>query len=169
MLWIKLGGIGCMFLCICAGGFLYSGRYYARSRELMRAVAIVSALHQRLVFTLDTPQSLFLWLEHSPSLRCEYITEACRLMGGGVRFQSAFALALRQSKLQLLPEDRQILGDLADILGTSDLETQEMRLLLLSDALKVQQNRAQEREEEQKKLAQTLSILCGLAVCIFLI
>ena len=169
MLACKLGGIGCVFLCICTAGFLYSCRYSARSRELMRAVAIVNALHHRLTFTLDTPYSLFLWLEKSATLCCDYVETTCRLTEQGMNFRVAFEQALQSSRLPILPEDKQILSELADILGASDLETQQMRLLLLSDSLKQLQTRSERDEGTKKKLAQTLSVLCGLAISIFLI
>ena len=169
MAFFKYSGIFCLFIGICLGGFLYSNRYIFRTRELMRAVLIVNTLRQRLTFTLDTPEGLFFWLATSPTFQCDYVDATCLLMQRGVPFREAFTQSIDKSEIPFQQEDKRLLLELANIVGTSDLESQLSQLTLLSESLKQQHQRSESVEFTQKKLVRTLSVLGGMTVVILLI
>ncbi len=79
---------------------------------------------------------------------CDYVREAQSRVARGEDFDSAWRSAVWQSAAPLGAQDRELVSQVGDILGASDLETQRGQLALLKERLRA-------RLDEARNSAQT--------------
>jgi stage III sporulation protein AB len=148
---------------------MVAGGYYKRRiDELERARSLIALLERYLVFTMASPGGLWSsWLPGGEDGDCDYVREAQSRVARGEDFDSAWRSAVWQSAAPLGAQDRELVSQVGDILGASDLETQRGQLALLKERLQARLDEARNSAQTGAKLCTTLGTLLGLAFAVF--
>lgn len=174
MLWLKTMGVA-MVIAGCGGaGLMRAARIDNRVEQIKAARQAMGYLEKEITY-LQTP--LPLALEHTAALSAEPINilfaESARLLlkRQGVSVKEAWADALirlgRQADLQA--DDLQIINSAGNQLGASGIEQQKQCFLLLQEQLKIQEEKAREKAESERKLWSYGGFILGTTVVLFMV
>lgn len=133
-------------------------------------MSLVEFLKARLSFTLAEPAVILQEWTQTSSIKDLPFSSACLcLYEQGMVFPSAWEESLQTENLNALTmEDRQILADLGNVLGSTGLQGQIDQLNLLQSRLKSQREMASQRYAINGKLYRSLGLLGGLLIVILL-
>ncbi len=142
-------------------------RLHQRVTELELVRLLLCSIRKRLAYTLAPPWELLRELAEQENFRrCQYLVDAVERMKSGEAFSSVWRESIEKSTCALNDADRRLLEEISNLLGRSDLQTQEGQLDLLIEQAAQQLTEARRSAEQNAKLAATLGILCGMAVFI---
>lgn len=133
-------------------------------------MSLVEFLKARLSFTLAEPAVILQeWTQTSFIKDLPFPSACLCLYEQGMVFPSAWEESLQTENLNALTmEDRQILADLGNVLGSTGLQGQIDQLNLLQSRLKSQWEMASQRYAINGKLYRSLGLLGGLLMVILL-
>ena len=133
-------------------------------------MSLVEFLKARLSFTLAEPAVILQEWTQTSSIKDLPFPSACLcLYEQGMVFPAAWEESLQTENLNALTmEDRQILADLGNVLGSTGLQGQINQLNLLQSRLKSQWEMASQRYAINGKLYRSLGLLGGLLMVILL-
>ena len=86
-----------------------------------------------------------------------------------MEFPQAWQQALEESNLPITPEDRRILGQVGDLLGSFDAEGQLSQLAYCQTLLQQQYQQALTEKNTKSQLFRSLGVLSGVGICILLL
>ena len=160
---------------LAASSCLGIGRWAAaqmgrRVRLLEASISLIEFFKAQLAFTMAEPVSI---LQEAVSRKAmkdlPFVFSCLDLCRQGEIFPDAWQKSLQAERSGALSdEDRQILMDLGEILGSTSLQGQLDQLNLLQKRLQLQQDAAAERYQTSGKLYQSLGLMGGLALVIIL-
>ncbi len=141
-----------------------------RVRQLEACISLTEFFKAQLAFTMAEPVSI---LQEAVSRRVaknlSFLSSCLDLYEQGEIFPEAWKKSLQQERGDALTnEDRQILLDLGEVLGSTALQGQLDQLNLLESRFQIQQEAAAQRYQTTGKLYQSLGLMCGLALVILL-
>jgi len=174
MLWLKTVGVAMVIAGCGGGGLMRAGRIDKRVEQIKIARQAMGYLEKEITY-LQTP--LPLALEHTAALTAPPLKimfqESARLLlnrqGVSVTEAWAGALARLEQQADLHADDLQILNTAANQLGASGIEQQKQCFLLLQEQLKIQEEKAREKAESERKLWSYGGFILGTTVVLFLL
>ena len=156
-----LKGIGLLCLVLCGGicGFLAANRVRQKQEQLIHLAAFLHELEIRMWCHGGT-------LEQETYQTFSFLSNTLIAMQQ-VSFTEAWKTSVQADK-ELSPDSQQMLCELGEELGISDLYTQKE--ILERYRSRMQQMEAEQRETSRKKirLYQSMGLLAGMAVAILL-
>lgn len=141
-----------------------------RVRRLESCDALLGEMIHRMRHLTPTMQALITGLCGQERFRGLGFLHGCReLLLEGVDFSGAWRRAVREDAHRLGGEEAELLADLADILGRTDLESQLDALGGARELLSGRTAQAREYSAKRGSLYRTMGTLCGAAIFILLI
>ncbi len=155
----------------CAGvGQWAASQIHRRVHLLECSISLVEILKSQLSFTMAEPAVILREIEEKKALKdLSFLAVCLHLCKQGTAFPVAWRESLETDGLDpLTVEDRQILTDLGNVLGSTGLQGQIDQLNLLQSRLKSQLEAASQRYATNGKLYRSLGLMGGLLLVILL-
>lgn len=174
MFWLKTIGVALVIAGCGGGGLMGARRIDKRVEQIKNARQAMGYLEKEITY-LQAPLSLA--LEHtaemtSPPLQILFKESARSLLnrqGTSVTEAWEGALARLRQQADLHEDDLHVLQTAATQLGASGVEQQKQYFLLLQEQLKIQEEKAREKAESERKLWSYGGFILGTTVVLFLL
>lgn len=149
-----------------------SDRLKKRVKELEESLVFIDKVKTSLHYQNLPTKELISSLSNQPSCenllfvhKCSEKLEKCN------QFPAVWRASVQQcnGKMNLLPEDLEIIAALADIIGASDVEGQLSALEMTETLLRKQREEALLAREKKGRLYRSLGALAGASVVVFLL
>lgn len=147
------GGTSCI-------GILLSKKYTNRLKELQEMKSALHNLEVKIKFTYDTLPNIFREIEH------KFTENVGKIFGVAAEKmeiytpEKAWVEAINKSTTNFNEKDKEILKDLAKLLGKTNIEGQISQIKLVSNFLDIQIENANKEKEKNEKLYRTLRYGC---------
>lgn len=161
---VKLAGLLLLFLTGGLCGIRFAAALRTQAERAVTLRALLADMAAVLRYQSPTVWELTAYLAAQPRYRTFAFLGVTETDG---RFHVAWTAAVeRESALQ--PEERALLAELGEVLGTTDTDGQLSQLLLFQTRADVLVTQAQARYETKGKLYRTLGLLGGAAAAVLL-
>ena len=162
-------GAGMVTLFCIASGMFAAEKLVQRVRQLEQLLLFFGAIEGELVFTLEEPGEIFFHLQRRSKFdKLPFFKSTCQLMQAGKPFPLAFSQGI-MGDASLHSEDRRLLEEWGNVLGSMDLEGQLTQFQILKERVKAQLALAQTECQQHSKLYRTLGVTAGAALFILLV
>lgn len=155
----------------CAGmGSWAAFQIYRRVRLLECSVSLIELFKSQLAFTMAEPAEILREIEQKKTVKDLTFLPVClSFHQNGMAFPTAWRESLKDPAMDVLTEEeRQILSDIGDVLGSTGLQGQLDQLHLLQIRLKNQLDAASQHYATSGKLYRSLGLMGGVLLVILL-
>lgn len=137
---------------------------------LETVIRLYGYLHDRLKYLQPSVNSLIEQAADSPEFEeLKFLSCCLEYMRQGKDFSESWSLALSNSKTILSDDITQIIYNISNTLGTTDLESQLSAIVYDRSRLEQRLIEARDYAEKHKKLYQTLGVLSGLGLAVLIV
>ena len=171
-----MGIIKLTFLIIIFGLVVYMGNYKSkqyinRVKELMSIKTSLNILENKIKFTQSPLEEIFKNIAQNCSEKSiQNIFEIIITnLKDNVNIHKSWITAINKCETNLNNQDKKILMDMGNILGTTDVDGQVSNIKITTTFIDAQIENAQNEKEKNVKLYRTLGIISGLTIIIILI
>ena len=169
---MKYAGMFLLFITSVLVGLMCSDHLKKRVKELERCLVFIdklkTSLHYQNLPTRELIHSLSGQAACKELLFLRYCSEA---LDQNNHFPSVWRKSVERcrGKMNLLPEDLELMASLADIVGASDTEGQLSALEMIETLLQKQRNEAISAQQKKGKLYRSLGALAGASMVVLLL
>ncbi len=150
-------------------GITISKKYSSRVKELKELLSALNMFEEKIKFTYEPIPDVFFEISQNCSANIGKIFEESsynmKMMSAGLAWEKA----IDESNTKLTKDDKEILRNLAKMLGKTDLDGQVSEIRLTKKFLETKLQDAQLEKSKNEKLFKTLGVTCGLAIVIILV
>ena len=171
-----MGIIKLFFLLAIFGLAIYIGnlkasKYTNRVKELISVKAALNILENKIKFTQTPLEEIFNQIAHNCSEEnIIIIFENLAInINQKTNIHKSWEKIINQTETNLDDEDKKILTDMGNILGSTDVEGQVSNIKITTSFIDRQIEKAEKEKEKNVKLFRTLGIVSGLTIMIILI
>lgn len=137
---------------------------------LKKTLLFLHKVSEQIQFTLRPLEEIFSYLKEQESINeLDFISICAQQLEKKEPFPQAFIQSVRHSRCALNHQDREIICQLADILGASDVDNQLNAIALVKNSIISQLENAQLGLEKRCGMYTSLGVLSGIALVIILI
>lgn len=152
-------------------GFLMSKKYKNRVIELREFKTAINILEAKIKFTYEPISNIFNEIANNIDKNLSMIfKKASKYMDEGT-VKTSWEKAIEESKinLSLNYEDINIIRNLGNLLGQTDIEGQISEIKITSNFIDTQIKKAEEERRKNEKMYRSLGTIVGLTIAIILI
>jgi len=150
-------------------GNLKASRYVDRLKELINIKSALNILENKIKFTQIPLEEIFKQIA-SNSQEKNIINIFQKLsLAQNTNIHKSWERIINTEVTNLNEEDKKILIDMGNILGSTDVEGQVSNIKITSSFIDRQIEKAEQEKEKNVKLFRTLGIVSGLTIMIILI
>ena len=152
-------------------GFLVSEKYKKRVQELKSFKNAINMLETKIKFTYEPIQEIFNEISKTIENKISNIFLKCSKNINTLCVKDAWNKSIEEEKenLSLNKEDINIIKNLGNMLGKTDVEGQVSEIELVTSFLDTQVKKAEEERRKNEKMYRNLGTIIGLAIVIILI
>jgi len=152
-------------------GFLMSKKYKNRVIELREFKNAINILETKIKFTYEPIPEIFIQISNNLENNISKIFKKASEYIGENTTKEAWNKAIEELKLELHlnNEDIDIIQNLGNLLGKTDIEGQISEIKVTSNFIDTQIVKAEEEQKKNEKMYRNLGTIVGLAIVIILI
>lgn len=167
-----LKGIGCILIVGCTGGIggMASVRLCRRVSQLEQFEDFLRCIQRELNYSLKPVnqllENLSNWGEfcRMPILQAYYAFRE-----EDTPFPERWRKATKKARIEVKPEERELMASLSDILGAFDYQSQIEGIEALHSRIESRLEEAKKEKEKRTHLYNTLGVLSGIGICIMML
>ena len=150
-------------------GLLVSKKYLNRTEELKQIKTVISTLETKIKFTYEPLPEIFEQISKTSAVNIARIFKTANKKMKTVSVKEAWEESIDTVNLSINQEDKNILKELGNMLGQTDVDGQVSQIEVTKSFIDMQIEKAEEERKKNEKLYKTLGITVGLAIVIVLI
>lgn len=157
-----------LFLATTGVGILISKKYVNREKELKECKSFLNLLKTKIRFTYEPLGEILNEISNNFSLNVSNLLKNAsnnmKLHNAG----NAWKMAIEDSNMNIIEEDKEVLFTLGKLLGKTDLEGQVSQIEQTTEFLDMQIEKAEKERLKNEKLYKTLGMVIGAGLVILL-
>lgn len=166
---LKISGMALIVLCCSMMGFLKAATLSNRVIMLENVIRLYQYLHDRLKFLQPSVNSLIEQASSSQEFsNIEFLSVCNVMMNAGKSFPESWRESVYSIDTILDVKDIDIIQNISNTLGMTDIESQLAALGYDKARLGSNLEEARDYAAKHKKMYQTLGVLSGLLIAIFI-
>lgn len=169
MLGVKILIYTFIFLLCSLIGMLLSKKYVNRVNELKEFKNALNIFKTKIKYTYEPLPDIFGDISSNTNTNISNVFRIAKSKMAKLSAQDAWNIALELDDLNINSEDKNVLTNLGNLLGKTDIAGQLNQIELTSDFLEVQIQKAEKERSRNEKLYKTLGMVIGLAIVIMLL
>ena len=150
-------------------GLLISKKYSNRAEELKQIKTAISMLEAKIKFTYEPLPTIFEQISKNSTANIATIFKTANKKIKTLSVKEAWEESIDTVNLSINQEDKNILKELGNMLGQTDVDGQVSQIEVTKSFIDMQIEKAEEERKKNEKLYKTLGITVGLAIVIVLI
>lgn len=158
-----------LFISTTLIGILIAKKYRERENELKEIKTFLNILKTKIKFTYEPLGEILKEISNnfSDNVSCMLKNASNKMKKNTAK--EAWERAVKDSDLNILKEDKEILANLGKLLGRTNLEGQVSQIEQTSEFMEYQIKKAETERTKNEKLFKTLGMLVGAGLIILLI